>query len=192
MIQQLRIATMMLVVLTLLTGAAYPLLVTTCAQVLWPYQANGSLLEDGGQRAGSELIGQSFTSPRYFWGRLSATAVEPFNSRASGGSNLGPLHADREKAARERIEALRSAGGSEGLVPLDLTTASGSGLDPHISVAAAEYQIGRIARARGIDESAVHSLVERFTEQPQFGLLGEPRVNVLQLNLALDHFTLAK
>ena len=187
MLQSLRTATMMLVVLTILTGGVYPLLVTLCAHLLLPHQADGSLIKVEGRLVGSELIGQSFSSPRYFWGRLSAAANTPYNALASGGTNLGPLHPDRERAARERQAALETSGaGGDGLISDDLTTASGSGLDPHISVAAAEYQVARVAKTRGLSEGEVRELVTACTEGKQWGLWGEPRVNVLQLNLTLD------
>ncbi|MFO0902219.1 MAG: potassium-transporting ATPase subunit KdpC [Pirellulales bacterium] len=192
MFQQLRIATMMLAVLSILTGGVYPLLVTIVAQTFLPHQANGSMLKDGDQLTGSELIGQSFAGPQYFWGRLSATANSPYNAGASGGSNWGPLHAERERAASERLRALQAAGGEAGPAPGDLTTASGSGLDPHISVAAAEYQVARVARARGLREDVVRELLEADTAPRQWGVLGEPRVNVLRLNLALDRLARGK
>jgi K+-transporting ATPase ATPase C chain len=184
---QLRPAIVSFVLLTLITGIAYPLTVTGLAQAFFPHQANGSLIVRNGQALGSQLIGQPFDDPKYFWGRLSATAPFPYNAAASSGSNLGPLNADLVKAAQARIDALRDADpGNATAVPVDLVTASGSGLDPHISVAAALYQVPRVARARGIGEDQVRALVARFTEGRQFGILGEARVNVLKLNLALD------
>jgi K+-transporting ATPase ATPase C chain len=184
---QLKPAIISLVLLTLLTGVVYPLAITGLAQSLLPHQANGSLIAGNGQAAGSALIGQAFDAPRYFWGRLSATSPFPYNGAASAGSNLGPLNANLVKAAQARIDALRNADlGNTTPIPVDLVTASGSGLDPHISVAAALYQVPRVARARGLDEDQVRALVARFTEGRQFGILGEPRVNVLRLNLALD------
>jgi len=171
----------------LITGIVYPLAVTGLAQAFFSHQASGSLMVSNGQALGSELIGQPFDDPKYFWGRLSATSPFPYNAAASSGSNLGPLNADLVKAARARIDALRAADpGNSAPIPVDLVTASGSGLDPHISVAAALYQVPRVARARGIGEDQVRALVARFTEGRQFGILGEPRVNVLKLNLALD------
>jgi K+-transporting ATPase ATPase C chain len=194
---QLRPAALALACLTLITGVVYPLVVTGIAQVVFPRQANGSIIYAADGRAvGSELIGQPFDDPRYFWGRLSATGTYPYNAfnaenlTASSGSNLGPLNEaliGPEGMIRTRIKALQDADpGNTAPIPVDLVTASGSGLDPHISPAAAEYQVGRVARARGMDEAQVRELVDRFTEGRTFGLLGEPRVNVLRLNLALD------
>jgi K+-transporting ATPase ATPase C chain len=184
---QLKPALLMLLGLSLLTGVAYPLLVTGIAQAVFPSRANGSLILRDGKAVGSDLIGQSFDDPRYFWGRLSATAPSPYNAGASTGSNLGPLHPGLHAAAKARIDALRAGDPSNTApVPVDLATASGSGLDPHISPAAALYQVRRVARARGLDEASVRRLVEEHTEHRQLGILGEPRVNVLRLNLALD------
>jgi K+-transporting ATPase ATPase C chain len=174
-------------IFTLITGAIYPLAVTGLAQALFPHQANGSIVVKGKQVLGSELIGQPFDAPQYFWGRLSATSPFPYNAAASSGSNLGPLNPNLVRAARARINALRAADpGNTAPIPADLVTASASGLDPHISVAAALYQVPRVARARGKSQEFVRWLVARYTEGRQFGLLGEPRVNVLRLNLALD------
>jgi K+-transporting ATPase ATPase C chain len=174
-------------VLTLMTGIIYPLIVTGLAQALFPHQANGSIIVKGEQALGSELIGQPFDNPEYFWGRLSATWPSPYNAAASSGSNLGPLNPDLVRAAQARIHALCAADpGNTAPIPVDLVTASASGLDPHISVAAALYQAPRVARARGLSEDQVRSLIAQFTEGRQFGILGEPRVNVLRLNLALD------
>jgi K+-transporting ATPase ATPase C chain len=187
MTAQLRPALVSLLLLTLLTGLLYPWVVTGITQALFPYQANGSLLVQNGQVVGSELIGQNFTDPKYFWGRLSATGPVPYNAAASSGSNLGPLNEVLFAASQARIDALKTADPENtGPIPVDLVTASGSGLDPHISPAAAEYQVHRVAVARGLDEAAVRDLVARYTEGRQFGFLGEPRVNVLQVNLALD------
>jgi K+-transporting ATPase ATPase C chain len=184
---QLRPAIVSLALFTLITGVVYPLAVTGLAQVFFPHQANGSLMVKDGQAIGSELIGQPFDDPKYFWGRLSATAPFPYNAAASAGSNLGPLNADLVEAAQARINALRAADpGNTAPIPVDLVTASGSGLDPHISVAAALYQVSRVARARGLSEDQVQMLVEQFTEGRQLGILGEARVSVLKLNLALD------
>ena len=178
---------MMLVWLSLVTGVAYPLLVTGIAQLAFPTQANGSLVVRGGKPVGSSLIGQPFDDPTYFWGRLSATAPHGYNAGASSGSNLGPLNPNLHAATRARIDALRAADpGNTAPVPVDLATASASGLDPHISPAAALYQVSRVARARGIDPGQVRRLVEQHIEGRQLGVLGEPRVNVLRLNLALD------
>jgi K+-transporting ATPase ATPase C chain len=184
----LRPALAVFVVLSLLTGLAYPLLTTGVAQGLFPHQANGSLVTDStGRVAGSELIGQAFTDPKHFWGRPSATGPMAYNAGASAGSNLGPSNPALHDAVKARIEALRSADpGNTAPVPVDLVTASGSGLDPHISRAAADYQASRVARARSLPEAAVRSLVEQHTEGRALGFLGEPRVNVLRLNLALD------
>lgn len=186
MIQQLRTATIVLIAMTILTGGVYPLVVTVIAQVAFPRQANGSLIQQGEQIAGSELIGQPFSRPEYFWGRLSATGPHPYNAAASSGSNFGPLHPDLKEASLARISALHAAGSSGKTVPVDLLTASGSGLDPHISPAAAEFQVPRIAASRKMSEDAARELVRQSTEGRQLGILGEPRVNVLRLNLALD------
>lgn len=186
MYAQLRTSCLMLLALTILTGVIYPLAVTGVAQVIFPTQANGSLMKIEGRDAGSELIGQSFTQPKYFWGRLSATGPRPYNAEASSGSNLGPLHPDLKAAAEKRIAALTSDGTSATSIPVDLVTASGSGLDPHISPAAAEFQVPRVAKSRGLSEDQVRALVTAHTLERQFGVLGERCVNVLSLNLALD------
>jgi K+-transporting ATPase ATPase C chain len=184
---QLRPALVLLGALTLITGLLYPLVVTGVAQVLFPRQANGSLILIDGKPVGSSLIGQPFDAPKYFWGRPSATSPFPYNAAASSGSNLGPTNDALMKAVQARIDALKIADPDNPLpLPVDLVTASGSGLDPHISPAASEYQIRRIARVRGLDETDVRRLVAQHTEGRQFGVLGEPRVNVLELNLALD------
>lgn len=186
MLRQLRTAVLMLLVMTFITGGLYPLAVTTVARFVFPNQAGGSIITRDGKGIGSELIGQPFSKPEYFWGRLSATGPFPYNAGASSGSNFGPLHPDLKKAAESRIAALNEAGSTGERIPVDLVTASASGLDPHISPAAAEFQVPRIATARKMTEEAVRKLVARYTESRQLGLLGEPRVNVLQLNLALD------
>jgi K+-transporting ATPase ATPase C chain len=182
-----------LLVLTLVTGVAYPLIVTGIAQLVFPHQANGSLIRAGDKVVGSELVGQPFTDPRYFWGRPSATSPMPYNGGASSGSNQGPLNPAHKDAVEERIKALRDAGADPAKpVPIDLVTASGSGLDPHISPAAAEYQAARVAKARGLPEPRVRELIAQHTEGRQLGMLGEPRVNVLMLNLALDRGSSSK
>lgn len=173
--------------LTVLTGVAYPLAVTGLAQLSFPQQAAGSLVEQGGQPVGSRLIGQTFTDPKYLWGRPSATAPVPNNALASGGSNQGPLNPALAEAVQGRIDALRAADpGNTAAVPVDLVTASGSGLDPHISPAGAAFQAARIARVRNMPLSQVQQVIADHTEAPLFGFLGEPRVNVLQVNLGLD------
>jgi K+-transporting ATPase ATPase C chain len=185
----LRPAAVLLALLTLLTGLLYPLAVTGLAQVIFPAQANGSLIRrvEDGRVVGSTLIGQPFSDPRYFWGRPSATSPFPYNAAASSGSNLGPSNPALIDAVQARVAALRAADpGNTEPVPVDLVTASGSGLDPDISVAAALYQASRVAHAHGLDAAVVDQLVDKYTEGPQLGLLGEPRVNVLKLNLALD------
>jgi K+-transporting ATPase ATPase C chain len=177
----------MLVVMTVLTGVAYPLVVTGIAQVAFPRTANGSLIAVNGKNLGSELIGQPFDDPKYFWSRPSATSPQPYNGGSSGASNQGARNPALADAVKDRIKALRDADPeNKAPVPVDLVTASGSGLDPHISLAAAEYQVGRVAKARGMSAEQVRSLVTGHSESRTLGLLGEPRVNVLALNLALD------
>jgi len=193
MVSQLRPALLMLLILTVITGVIYPLVVTGIAQVVFPHQANGSLIDIDGKTYGSELIGQQFDDPKYFLGRLSATGDFPYNAfnaetlTGSSGSNYGPLNPALMDAVQARIDALQAADPGNRLpIPVDLVTASGSGLDPDISVAAALYQVHRVAQARGLSETQVKSLVDKYTQGRQFGFLGEPRVNVLELNLALD------
>lgn len=187
MLSHVRPAIVSLVLLSAVTGLLYPALVTAIAQLAFPRQANGSLIVKDGRAVGSELIGQPFDDPRYFWGRPSATAPFAYNASASSGSNLGPTNPALTKAVEERVDALRAADpGNTARVPVDLVTASASGLDPHLSPAAALYQVRRVAKARNLEESEVRTLVERHIEGRQFGFLGEPRVNVLALNLALD------
>ena len=187
MLRELRTAALVLIALTGVTGVAYPLVVTGLAQLLFPSRANGSLLEVDGRPVGSVLIGQPFDDPGYFWSRLSATASFPYNGDASAGSNLGPSSDALRDAVRARVLALRAADpGNAAPVPIDLVTASASGLDPDVSPAAARYQVARVARVRGVNPRRVESLVAEHTEGRFLGLLGEPRVNVLALNLALD------
>jgi K+-transporting ATPase ATPase C chain len=187
MIKQLKPAIISFLVLTVITGLIYPLLITGLAQVIFPYQANGSLIEKNGQPVGSKLIGQLFDDPKYFWGRLSATSPYPYNAAASSGSNLGPSNPALVANAEARLNALKAADPTNTQpVPVDLVTASGSGLDPDISIAAALYQVPRVARARGLSEDQVRTLVNQYTQGRQLLFLGEPRVNVLQLNMALD------
>ena len=184
---QLRPALACLLCFSALTGLAYPLAITGLARAFFPHQAGGSLLRQDGKVVGSALIGQAFTDPRDFWGRPSATTPGPYNGAASGASNLAPSSPQLREAVEARIAALRALDpGATGPVPVDLVTASASGLDPDISPAAAAFQVPRVARARGLDEAEVRALVARHTTEPQFGILGEPRVNVLGLNLDLD------
>ena len=183
----LRPALVLFLLLTLLTGFLYPLLVTALAQLLFPHQAAGSIVLRDGRAVGSRLIGQSFSDPRYFWSRPSATTPQPYNGTASTGSNLGPLNPQLTAAVKTRIAALRAADPTNSApVPIDLVTASGSGLDPEISVAAAVYQAARVARARGLDVAQVRALIATHTKGSVAAVLGEPRVNVLDLNLAID------
>ena len=187
MLKELQPALRLLALMTVLTGIAYPLIVTGVAQAVFPHQANGSLIERNGKVVGSELIGQSFTAPKYFWGRPSATSPTPYNAGASSGSNLGPLNPALEAAVKERIAALQAVNpGNAAPIPVDLVTTSASGLDPHISPAAAAYQMERVARVRGMNVETLRALVAAHTEERTFGVLGEPRVNVLALNLALE------
>lgn len=186
MTESIRSSAGMLALMTLLTGVVYPFVVTLVAQVVFPYQANGSLVVRDGRPIGSALIGQPFSGSAYFSGRPSATAPMPYNAATSGGSNLGPLNPELAKNVRSRIDDLRRFDPYIRTVPVDLVTASGSGLDPHISPAAAEIQVRRVAAARGRPENEVRELIRLQTEGRQLGVLGEPRVNVFRLNLALD------
>lgn len=183
----LRPALVLFAALSLLTGLAYPLLTTALAQALFPQQANGSLIENKGQLIGSRLIGQQFSGDKYFWGRPSATSPQAYNAGSSSGSNLGPTNPAQRDTVKANIERLRKAHPDQsGTIPVDLVTASASGLDPEISLAAAYYQLERVARARGMPLARLHQLVDDHAIDETFGLLGEPRVNVLELNLALD------
>jgi K+-transporting ATPase ATPase C chain len=183
----IRPAILSLVILTLLTGAIYPALVTGVSYALFRHQAEGSLIMKGDSALGSELIGQSFSQPQYFWSRASGTGPVPYNGALSSGVNYGPTNQAQLDAVKGRVDALKAADpGNSKPIPVDLVTASGSGLDPDISPAAAEYQIGRVARVRGLSEGQVRALMGRFTKGRTFGILGEPRVTVLPLNLALD------
>ncbi len=187
MLQHLRTALAMLLLLTLITGGIYPLLVTGISQALFPSKANGSVIEKNGQAVGSLLIGQQFASPKYFWSRPSATSPFPYNAASSSGSNYGPLNPALLKATKDRIDLLRSADSTNTQpIPVDLVTASGSGLDPHLSIAAAMYQVHRVARERNLSEADVRMLVKHYTDSRDLGILGEPGVNVVELNLALD------
>ena len=187
MLRELKPALILLLLLTVITGLIYPLLVTGIAQTIMSHRANGSLIERDGKPVGSQLIGQPFSSPKYFWSRPSATSPYPYNAASSSGSNQGPTNPALTDAVAARVKALHDADpDNKAPVPVDLVTASGSGLDPAISPAAAQYQLNRVARARGLDAAAVQGLVDKYTEGRQLGFLGEPRVNVLELNLALD------
>jgi potassium-transporting ATPase KdpC subunit len=190
LLQHIRTALLLLIALTIGTGIFYPLAMTWTAGLLFPHAANGSMITRDGQTVGSELIGQQFRNPGYFWSRPSATSPVPYNAAGSTGSNLGPANPALHNLVQMRVSSLHDADpGNRMLVPVDLVTSSGSGLDPHITIAAAEYQVHRVAAARHLREDQVRSLVERFTEERQFGFLGEPRVNVIRLNLALDEFS---
>ncbi|MDR5801544.1 potassium-transporting ATPase subunit KdpC [Caballeronia sp. LP006] len=178
----LRPAIVLLLALTVVTGLLYPAIVTALGQAAFSHRANGSIIERDGKAVGSELIGQQFDAPRYFWGRLSATTPNPYNASASSGSNLGPTNPALADEIKSRITALDDPASA----PVDLVTSSGSGLDPEISPAAAAYQVERVAKARGLPRARVETLVAQATSGRQFGLFGEPRVNVLKLNLALD------
>ena len=183
----IRPALVLFVLLSLVTGVIYPLLVTGAARLIFPKQAAGSMIISDGKVVGSEMIGQNFSDVKYFWGRPSATSPMPYNASASGGSNQGPLNPALTDAVKGRIEALRAADpGNSAAVPVDLVTASASGLDPHISPAAGLYQAARVAKVRGVAVEKVRGLVDAQTEKPVLGFFGEPQINVLKLNLALD------
>ena len=187
MLTQIRPAIVLFALLAIITGLIYPFVITGIAQAVFPQQANGSLIYRNGQAIGSALIGQPFDDPKYFWGRLSATSPFPYNAAASSGSNYGPLSSALSDEVKARMDALKAADPTNNQpIPVDLVTSSGSGLDPDISPAAAEYQVPRVARARGLDEAVVRRLVAEATTGPTLGLLGEARVNVLELNMALD------
>jgi potassium-transporting ATPase KdpC subunit len=187
MLRQLKPALIIFGLLTILTGLVYPFVMTGLAQVIFPYQANGSLIQKNGQVTGSTLIGQPFDDPKYFWGRISATAPYPYNAAASGGSNLGPTNPALVQEVQARIDALKQADpGNTQPIPVDLVTSSASGLDPDISPAAALYQAPRVARVRGLDVAKVNDLIAQNTQGRQLGFLGDPHVNVLALNTALD------
>ena len=188
-LKQLRIASIIIVLMTILTGILYPLVVTGLAQIVFPGKANGSMIVKNGKVIGSELIGQRFTSPKYFWSRLSATYPFEYNAASSSGSNYGPLNPLLENAANKRVLDLKRIDSlNTQQIPIDLVTSSSSGLDPHISIASAQYQIARVARSRGLSELQVRTLVNRYSKGRTLAIFGEPRVNVLQLNLALDEF----
>ncbi|MFZ1937092.1 MAG: potassium-transporting ATPase subunit KdpC [Thermoguttaceae bacterium] len=188
MLKQLKQATLLFLVLSILTGIIYPLAITVVAQLAFPKQANGSLIYRDGRPVASALIGQPFTDAKYFWSRPSATSPMPYNAESSNGSNLGPTNPDLTKAVRQRIAALKKVDpDNDAPIPVDLVTSSASGLDPDISPAAAEYQVARVAKARGLDVAVVRQLVAKHTEGRTLGLLGEPRVNVVELNLDLDN-----
>ncbi len=189
----LRPAIVLLLIMTAITGVAYPLLVTGIAQVVFPHEAGGSLIVKNGKAVGSRLIGQSFSDSKYFWSRPSATSPQPYNGVASTGSNLGPINPALTEGVKKNIDALQAADPTnQAPIPVDLVTASASGLDPEISLAAARYQAGRVAHVRGLSQEAVQSLIDSHAQDRWLGFLGEPRVNVLELNLALDDLALAK
>jgi K+-transporting ATPase ATPase C chain len=190
-LKHLRIAVICLIFFTILTGMVYPLAVTGISQLIFPGRANGSILKKEGKGLGSELIGQSFSNPKYFWSRLSATGLYAYNAGASSGSNLGPLNPALFDALKKRVQDLKAVDSlNTNPIPVDLVTASGSGLDPHISIAAALYQLQRVSRVRGMQEDKIRILIDKYTDGRLLGFLGEPGVNVLRLNLALDELTL--
>jgi len=185
--QQIRSAVLLFAAITFLTGIVYPFIVMGLAQALFPWQANGSIIRINKDKAASELVGQPFSEPRYFWGRPSATAPVAYNGASSAGSNLGPSNPDLKAAVQMRITALLTADNANRLpIPVDLVTASGSGLDPHISPASALFQVSRVAQARGADKKNIEELVRLHIRDRQFGVFGEPTVHVLRLNMALD------
>lgn len=186
MFPSLRNAALSLLALTLLTGIVYPLVITAVASIVFPYQSSGSLIVREGRIVGSEPIGQAFSRPEYFWGRPSATAPTPYNAAASSGSNLGPSNPALLESVQQRVATLRASHSTSDPPPVDLVTASASGLDPHISPAAARFQAGRIAQQRGVSNSDIEACIERCTEREAFGWIGPPRVHVLRLNLELD------
>jgi len=185
---QIKQAILIFIVLSIITGIIYPLFITGIAQLFFRNQANGSLIYQNGKAVGSTLIGQAFNDPKYFWGRISATSPVSFNAASSSGSNLGPTNPALVEAVKARIKALKSVEPNSNLIPVDLVTSSASGLDPHISLAAAYYQAGRIARLRGLSEETMKILIAKYTSGRLFGFIGEPVVNVLELNLALDTY----
>lgn len=187
MTRQIKPALIILLTFTILTGIIYPLIISGLVQVIFPHQANGSLIKSNNQTIGSELIGQQFNEPQYFWGRLSATSVEEYNASASGGTNFSVLNPKLQVQVEARLSALKAADPiNTQPIPVDLVTASASGLDPNISVAAAEYQAGRVAKARGLSLDQVNVLIQKYTHDRIFGILGEKTINVLEINLALD------
>jgi potassium-transporting ATPase KdpC subunit len=187
--RSVRPALSLVIFMTLILGIVYPLIITAVSRVVFPRQAAGSLVHEGGILIGSKLIGQHFSDPKYFWGRPSATTPQPYNGEASGASNLGPLNPSLLDQVDANLKPLQAAQPAEqaALVPVDLVTASASGLDPHISVAGAQFQVARIAQARHMTPSAVQALIDRLQSGPLFGIIGESQVNVLELNMALDH-----
>ena len=185
---QIKQAILIFIVLSIITGIIYPLFITGIAQVFFRNQANGSLIYQNGKPVGSALVGQAFNDPKYFWGRISATSPASFNAASSSGSNLGPTNPVLVEAVKARIKALKSADPNSNLIPVDLVTSSASGLDPHISLAAAYYQAPRIARLRGLSEDIIRVFITKYTSGRLFGIIGEPVVNVLELNLALDAY----
>jgi potassium-transporting ATPase KdpC subunit len=191
-LKHLRITIISLILFTILTGMIYPLAVTGISQLIFPGKANGSLIKKEGKVLGSELIGQPFSDPKYFWSRLSATGPYAYNAGSSSGSNYGPLNPALLDGVKKRVQDLKSADSlNTKPIPVDLVTASGSGLDPHISIAAAIYQASRVARTRGLTEEQVRSMIDQYTDGRSLGFLGEPGVNVLRLNLALDELNIA-